>query len=211
MGSDVDWTLLVDGQAHPDHRVLARQVSDTITGLGLPQPGGSGIFGNLEFSHSLIHCIGGDTDTNHNTTQRILLLLESRALDGDTRLAAHGRVIRSIIHRYLSDDTNFERKGRGGRGVARFLLNDIVRFWRTMCVDFGKKGWEDPSKKWALRNVKLRFSRKLLFVAGLLTVFSCYHEAGKEPITPEEVQKHLVEQAFLPPSEVIATQLKRVG
>ncbi len=34
----------------------------------------------MAFSHDIIHQIGGQDDTNKNTTQRILLLLESCAI-----------------------------------------------------------------------------------------------------------------------------------
>ena len=39
----------------------------------------------------------------------------------------------------------------------RFLLNDVVRYWRTICVDFeGKDARAGGDRKWALRNAKLR-------------------------------------------------------
>ena len=34
----------------------------------------------MAFSHEIVHHIGGQADTNRNTTQRILLLLEATAL-----------------------------------------------------------------------------------------------------------------------------------
>src|SRR5215813_2951501 len=124
----------------------------------------------MAFSHDIIHQIGGQNDTNKNTTQRILLLLESRAIGKNTQ--AYERVLRAVINRYLEEDNHpLSHDGQSYR-VPRFLLNDIVRFWRTMAVDFASKQRDRAGAGWGLRNAKLRMSRKLIFASGMLVCFS---------------------------------------
>lgn len=71
--SDVDWILLLDGPASPEHRPLTMEVRQILLENGYIKPGSSGIFGTFVGSHDLVHRIGGEDDLNSNTTRRVLL------------------------------------------------------------------------------------------------------------------------------------------
>ena len=207
--SDTDWILLVDGSASPEHKSQEIEVEQALASKNFIEPGQSEIFGKFVGSHDLIHRIGGEDDLNSNTTRRILLLLESLPLGN---WDAYDRVRRQILRRYLEDDRGLTH-GSGEVRVPRFLLNDLTRYWRTVTVDFVYKQVADKDRKWALRNAKLRMSRKLVFASGLLRCFFCNLDeaAGpaREALRPpsREVSlllKYLEDQLALSPLETIA-------
>ncbi len=81
--------------------------------------------------------------------------------------------------------------------LALFLLNDIIRYYRTVCVDYEFKTYEGQ-KPWGIRNIKLIFSRKLLYASGLFSVaLTCDRTRDKKV----EV---LLDLFDLPPVERIA-------
>ena len=207
--SDLDWTLLIDGQADPNHRTISHTIRERIRET-FKSPNPEGAFGGMAFSHNIIHQIGGQEDTNSSITRRILLLLESQAI-GERR--AYENVLRSVLRRYLEDDISFsKRSSKKQYGVPRFLLNDVVRYWRTMAVDYAHKRAARAGKGWATRNIKLRLSRKLIFASGMLMCFSPYLSPkvifdsrlmGTSELLPL-LTNHLMHYVGMTPLEILA-------
>ena len=214
-GSDLDWVLLIDGQSVPEHKDQEREIERKLIKLNFIAPGSSGLFGQMVGSHDLVHNIGGEDDLNSNTTRRVLLLLESHPVGNRE---AYDRVRRQIVRRYLDDDRGLTHSGNDVR-IPRFLLNDLTRYWRTVTVDFVYKQRADNDKKWALRNAKLRMSRKLIFAAGLAHVFFCHLDPVAEQARAELknnqdvalLTAYLADQLGTPPLETIAKACNKLN
>jgi hypothetical protein len=216
--SDLDWTVLVDGQVDGSHTDAARKIRRVAEELKLQEPGPSGMFGRLTFSHDLVHLIGGEDDTNTNTSRRILLILESMEIGEDPVRSARSRVLRALLDRYVGEDLFYHAPQ--SYVVPRFLLNDICRYWRTMAVDSAQKR-RDRADKWALRNIKLRLSRKLIFAAGFWRCLSCEHDpsdelenarsSGDRTTVGAATTKFLLEACQKTPLETLASAFLKYG
>jgi predicted nucleotidyltransferase len=197
-GSDLDWTLLVDGQADAKDQKIFLDIKGALSNesifkdLDLKPPGPEGTFGALEFSQPIVHFIGGEDDSNSNTTRRVLLLLE--ALPIGEKLDAFKRVRNGILKRYIDEDhrlLQMRNEEKSVRWVPLFLLNDFARYWRTITVDFVYKQFDRGNEGYALRNIKLGMSRKLLFASGLLACFWC------DPIISKKKNQELSKQSLI--------------
>ncbi len=80
-------------------------------------------------ANSLIEATGDRNDDATNTfTARLLLLLESKPLAG---MDVHSQVIEDVIAKYWR-----EFPEHSDRFMPAYLANDILRFWRTLCLNY---------------------------------------------------------------------------
>ncbi|WP_151909602.1 nucleotidyltransferase domain-containing protein [Aeromonas salmonicida] len=167
--SDLDWYViaakdcpLLRDESQENLSIVQSIVSELkalISKLVVKETGSTGTFSTLVDETSLYQNYGGDKDTNQAFTRRMLYLLESRYLFNES---LYNIIKGNIVQLYIKEDIP-------DTNINRFMLNDIIRYYRTICTDYEYKVNEEE-KEWGLRKIKLRFSRKLIYFSGLITV-----------------------------------------
>lgn len=104
--------------------------------------------------------------------QRMQLLLEGRPVYEET---AYASLIRRIALRFLSREPYGD-----GEFVWRTLLDELLRYHRSLCVRYRHWGRHDPAD-WRERNLKAGHSR-LLNLAGLLLLLGESTVCGEDPV-----------------------------
>ena len=155
--SDIDY--IVVGEAPADKPEWMKEVERAISDVVPLEPSADGAFARYVCRADLLRNLGGPHDTNQSLTWRLLTLLEGEWL---ANVDGFRSIRRELIDRYVAATTRDHQ-------LALFLLNDVIRYWRTMTVDYMYKT-EETGKPWAIRNIKLVFSRKLMYASGLFSV-----------------------------------------
>lgn len=131
--------------------------------LGLPAFSGEGEYFKIHEVKQLLAGTGTSTDDSENLfTTRLLLLLESKCIANDT---LYQKATEQVIEMYIRDG-----KGRVDYRPL-FLLNDILRYWRTLCLNY-EKTRHDLNKPWWKKNLNLKFSRKLTVFSSVLGILT---------------------------------------
>ncbi|HEU5350067.1 MAG TPA: hypothetical protein VFU55_00605 [Terracidiphilus sp.] len=138
--------------------------------LGFPPFSRDGKFLEHHTAENLISTTGTEDDDARNTfTARLLLLLESNPLIGSN---VHKKIIDDVIAKYwkeFPDHADFF--------MPAYLANDILRYWRTLCLNYeartSEKTPEDRAKR-KLTNYKLKHSRMLTCYSALLFLLDVY-------------------------------------
>jgi hypothetical protein len=141
---------------------------------GFPPFSGDGAYLVHYTIQELLAKLGTPEDDAANTfTARLLLVLESRALIGqDVREAAITETIEAYWRDYEGHESEF---------VPAFLANDILRLWRTFCVNYEARTKTEPAEQKAkrkLKNYKLKHSRLLTCYSALLYLLSEHTSKG---------------------------------
>ena len=146
----------------------------TTRSVGIPDFDGDGRYLTHQPVHLLTETLGKPEDDVINTfTARLLLLLESCPLLGKD---VYDEIIRDVIAAYWGD-----YEDHVDDFIPSFLANDILRLWRTFCVNYEARTERKPDEKKLkrkIKNYKLKFSRLMTCFSGLLYLLWVYGRKG---------------------------------
>ncbi len=146
--------------------------------LKLPEFSNDGQFLEIHLLKDIIDIGSQEEDYRNFFTARMLLLLESKPLFNKT---VYDKVLDRIIEAYFRDFNKHEKDF-----IPVFLVNDIIRYWKTLCLNYehkrnrvGKRSEKEKKLKAHKNNLKLKFSRKLTCYSFLIMIVWYYVQPQK--------------------------------
>jgi predicted nucleotidyltransferase len=132
--SDLDFFVICRTANKVDEaRAVLAKIAPNLIEIAGRKPSKDGAFGHVEDLSAILTNIGGNDDLNQKITRRVLLLLEGEWLNNE-------KFLRECQHALLD---RYIRPKITSHQLALFLLNDIIRYYRTVCVDWPAPGSED--------------------------------------------------------------------
>lgn len=123
-----------------------------------------------------------DDDSKNTLTSRLLMLLESTPLLDD---GVYPQVIDELLYKYWRDYADHKSDF-----VPAFFGNDIIRLWRTFCVNYEARTEREPDElkmKGKIKNYKLKHSRVLTCYSALIYMLEVFNR--DKNVSPEAARE----------------------
>jgi len=184
--SDIDLFFIYERASPKETRrtnelKLFGRLIDVVESMSFPALSNDAQYLESHVIEDVLQSLGSPSDDARNFfTMRMLLLLESRSVYGDE---SYARVIKEIVDSYYRDYPSHEQSFR-----PWFLLNDIMRFWKTLLLNYEHKrnrpqdNLDDPKPR--VKNFKLKFSRATTCFATICAIGS-----SPTPVRAEDIQR----------------------
>ena len=172
--SDIDLIVITHDQPTPEEgAVISAWRTKLCEELAVEPPNPTGVFAAAISHTALANSAGYADEAYQDVSKRVLLLLESEPL---YKSEAYDALLTRIIEKYAYDISRDPRKN------FVFLLNDVIRFFRALCVNYQYTKSEVDGLKWPLRNTKLRHSRVILYFSMVSVIGVLSREHGQDKI-----------------------------
>jgi predicted nucleotidyltransferase len=143
------------------------------TKANISSPNPNGIFArSVPARKQIADFSGSHEESVADFGRRLLLLMESTCVFGDND---YSKLKLEILRKYGEDVQSDPRKN------FVYLLNDTIRYFRTICVNYQWTKEKNEYGKWPIRNVKLRHSRVIMYFSMVAAIghLSKYCEGDK--------------------------------
>lgn len=201
--SDLDAFVVFDGEIDVLKATEIQAVLiHTFRECGLERPSRDGFFLSPHSKSGLTKQLGSPADDHTNTlTARMLLLLESVPLDGES---VHQDVVQHALSEYW-----MLRDLHPGEFLPFMLTNDIIRYWRIVLLNheshlrdkIGKVSEAALGRERKYRSYKMRFARCTTCFSALTYMLSVTRNGG------DMTQDQAAEMVRLAP----LARLERIG
>lgn len=183
--SDLDLFFLDADETHItsniDKTLITAKVIEICRDMKLPEFSKDGGYLNIHHIKDIKSELGSPKDDYYNYfTARMLLLLESKPIYDEN---SYLDCLKQIITSYYLD---FHDHSQSFKPI--FLTNDIIRFWKTLCLNYEHRRRlrrdDNPNHKNVTysKNLKLQFSRKLTCFSFILLLAGFNKTISEEDI-----------------------------
>lgn len=159
--SDLDFMLVSQDELEAEDKITDK-IKEVASSFNMKPPNPEGVFSQCIVVPKMMQTIGSRDDSLVSLAQRMLLLMESKPIYNES-------MYRSAVDQFLTK--YLELVIADPPKEAIFMLNDIIRYFRSICTNYQFNFWREE-ERWVIRNIKLRHSRIIMYAGLVLLVMN---------------------------------------